>query len=82
MKHSTLPPSPLTAYCTASLEIMGGPERRMASQGPSEPQVYLPRPHHSPGPLTIHIEWHLPLSHPNPRDNGSAGVGACIGLRH
>lgn len=25
MKHSTLPPSPLTAYCTASLEIMGGP---------------------------------------------------------
>lgn len=34
MKHSTLPPSPLTAYCTASLEIMGGPASEKTRSGP------------------------------------------------
>lgn len=37
MKHSTLPPSPLTAYCTASLEIMGGPASTRGGQGQLEP---------------------------------------------
>lgn len=34
MKHSTLPPSPLMAYCTASLEIMGGPASKRTRSGP------------------------------------------------
>lgn len=82
MKHSTLPPSPLTAYCTASLEIMGGPASRRFNQG----QLELTVPAH-PGlaplrSLTIHIKWHLPLSHSYARHNGPAGVGASICLGH
>lgn len=51
MKHSTLPPSPLTAYCTASLEIMGGPASRRGSQGQLEPTVPV---YPSPAPQATH----------------------------
>lgn len=36
MKHSTLPPSPLTANCTASLEMIGGPTGRKTQSGQSD----------------------------------------------
>lgn len=84
MKHSTLPPSPLTAYCTASLEIMGGPARKEARSGPLEPQAACPPPQ-APAPLrplTIHVKRHLPLGHSDPRHDGPAGVGAGICLGH
>lgn len=82
MKHSTLPPSPLTAYCTASLEIMGGPASRRGSQGQLEPTTPV---HPGPAPrqtLTVDIKWHIPLSHSDPRHDGPAGVGAGICLGH
>ena len=86
MKHSTLPPSPLTAYCTASLEIMGGPARSKKTwSGPAGTSSARLPPHRPPAPLrplTIHVKWYLPLGHSDPRHDGPAGVGAGIGLGH
>lgn len=54
MKHSTLPPSPLTAYCTASLEMMGGPASKRAVRAcwspwclPAQAPALLAATHHS-----------------------------------
>lgn len=72
MKHSTLPPSPLTAYCTASLEMMGGPASKRTGSGPAGtssspppgPPTCLPQaPHHSrkvaphAQPLRSEAQW-------------------------
>lgn len=62
MKHSTLPPSPLTAYCTASLEIMGGPVSRRRSQGQLEPEAPAPRP--NPSQATHHSRKAAPPAQP------------------
>lgn len=62
MKHSTLPPAPLTANCTASLEIIGGPASRKAQSGRTEAAVLV----HwvSPSQGTHHLHKVVPLAQP------------------
>lgn len=55
MKHSTLPPSPLTAYCTASLEMMGGPASKRTGPGPAGTSSSPPP---APSPHRLHQAPH------------------------
>lgn len=62
MKHSTLPPSPLTAYCTASLEIMGGPASKKMQSGPAGTySICAPSP---PTQATHHLHKVAPPAQP------------------
>lgn len=87
IKHSTLPPSPLTANCTASLEMIGGPTGRRPGQATQishqQLQVHsLPDRSRPLKTLTIDIKWNLPLSHSNSRHDGPAGIDAGVCLGH
>lgn len=60
----------------------GGPcEQADTVRATQNPQRLPPDPA-SRGPRTVHVEWHLPLSHSDPRHDGPAGVGARICLGH
>lgn len=93
MKHSTLPRSPRTAYCTASLEMMGGP----AGGGGlyRNPAGISPHRHHNLRPgclggsvhvpglgdtLTVDKEGDLALTHTDAGDDGFADVLPRVGL--
>lgn len=82
MKHSTLPPSPLTANCTASLEMIGGPTGRKTQSGQSDLEPTVLAGQVPLRALTIHIKGYLSLSHSDSRHYGTAGIGASICLGH